>query len=163
MGEAMTGERLAFVSFEPQGAGFEAFALLGDTPPDMGNLEQTLREAAVVYSKTVAAVRASLESIAAFRARRQHVPAWVVWHVGDDVFALQRKLEGRSMQINGLYEHLMRDTGVKRQWLKKVVIFRRYVPEVSMIPKSLNWGRCSHAPGRAATELVRRSRARQGR
>lgn len=153
----MTGERLVFVSFEPRADGFEAFAVFGDTPPDMGNLEQALRDAAVVYSKTVAAVRVSLESISATRARREHVPARVVWRVGDAVFELQRTLEGRSMQINGLYEHMKRDTGMKRQWLEKAVIFRRYLPDPSLIPRSLNWGRCSGAPGRAAAELVRSS------
>jgi len=32
--------------------------------------------------------------------------------------------------------------GVKKKWLEKAIIFRRYVDDKNAIPKNLNWGKC---------------------
>ena len=117
--------------------------------------EPTLRKAAELYEYSIAKMRSLVEEIQNFRDNRKLLPARKVWQLGNAVFELQDNLFQLSLQLDGLYDHLVRDLGVKRKWLEKVIIFRRYLPDENAIPQSLNWGRCEKGTRRAAEDLRR--------
>lgn len=149
----MTREKLAFVSFEPSNEQFRAFLpmeelLLGDD-----DLEFKLKEALKVYQRSIVKMRNLVKEIQTFRDNRKLLPARKVWELGDAIFELQHELNKLSLQLDSLYDHLVRDLGVKRKWLEKVIIFRRYLPNENVIPQSLNWGRCEKGTRQAAEKL----------
>lgn len=151
----MTGDKLAFVSFEPSNANFTAFLPMEELLSSNDDLEPTLRKAAEVYEHSIMKMRNLVKEIQNFRDNRKLLPARKVWQLGDAVFELQDNLNKVSLQLDSLYDHLVRDLGVKRKWLEKVIILRRYLPDENAIPQSLNWGRCEKATRRAAEKLRR--------
>ena len=151
----MTGEKLAFVSFEPSNRQFRAFLPMEELISSDNDPEPTLRKAAEVYEHSIIKMRNLVKEIQDFRDNRKLLPARKVWQLGDAVFELQDNLNRLSLQLDGLYDHLVRDLGVKRKWLEKVIIFRRYLPDENAIPQSLNWGRCEKGTRRAAEKLRR--------
>ena len=55
--------------------------------------------------------------------------------------------------MDSIYAHLTRDLDVKRKWLEKVIIFRRYIQEEAAIPKAAYWGMFEHGTRRKAEQL----------
>ena len=53
---------------------------------------------------------------------------------------LNDNLSKIDLQIDNTYYHLVRDLGVNRKWLEKVVIFRRYIQQIELIPETAIWG-----------------------
>lgn len=155
MGEEVTGEKLAFVSFEPSNRQFRAFLPMEELILSDNDPEPTLRKAAEVYEHSIAKMRNLVKEIQNFRDNRKLLPARKVWQLGDAIFELQHNLSKLSLQLDSLYDHLVRDLGMKRKWLEKVIIFRRYLPDENAIPQSLNWGRCEKGTRRAAEKLRR--------
>ncbi|MHC1623714.1 MAG: hypothetical protein ACXQTR_03895 [Candidatus Methanospirareceae archaeon] len=151
----MTGEKLTFVSFEPSNGHFTAFLPMEELISSDNDPETTLREAAEVYEHSIARMRNRVKEMQNFRDNRKLLPAHKVWQLGDTIFGLQDSLNRLSLQLDGLYDHLVRDLDVKRKWLEKVIIFRRYLPNENAIPQSLNWGRCEHGTRRVAEKLRR--------
>ncbi len=123
----------------------------------MGSLskdpEKVLREAAELYEGFIGKIRAVIAQMNGSRAERKPVSAHMMWEVGELIYELKEKLEGLSLEIDGLYAHLERDLNVKRKWLEKAVIFRRYLPRKNLIPESLNWGRCEKGTRQVAERL----------
>ena len=161
MGEEVTNSKLGFISFEPSSQTFRGFlsihtALEGDSDP-----EALARDAAAVYQLLVGHMRSAVGGIDALRRTHTPVPARAVWQLGDLIFRLTRELADLHLQLDGVYEHLTRELGVKRKWLEKVIILRRYIDDVSVIPESLNWGRLEKGTARRARELAR-ARASNG-
>jgi hypothetical protein len=153
MGKKLTRRKLNFVSFEPTDGEFVAFTsvewiLTGEKDPEL-----VLRKASELYRRAVARMRRLISAIKSARADGRSVPARKIWELGQVIFELKRRVEKLSLQVNGLYDHLVRDLGVKREWLEKIVIFRRYLPDKTLIPESLNWGRCARAPRTSAEKL----------
>lgn len=151
----MTPTRLGFVSFEPSDDGFRGFlaveaAILGDCDP-----EALLRQATGVYQRVIADMRSLVGHIDGLRMARITVPARQVWKVGDLVFGLRDELTELGLEIDGVYDHLTRDLGVKRKWLEKAIILRRYIDDTTIIPSSLNWGRCEKGTARIAQRLTK--------
>ena len=122
--------------------------ILGDDDPEV-----KLERAAAVYQRSITKMRELVKEIRSFRDERKPLPARKVWQLGDAIFELQHKLGELSLQVDGLYDHLVRDLGVKRKWLEKVIILRRYLPDENAIPQSLNWGRCEKGTRRVAQRL----------
>ncbi|NWF78348.1 MAG: hypothetical protein HXY36_07170 [Chloroflexi bacterium] len=149
----MTRDKLAFVSFEPSNEVFKAFLPMEEVLSADDDPELTLKEAAKVYEHSIVRMRSLVKEIQDFRDNRKLLPARKVWQLGDAIFELQYDLSKLSLQLDGLYDHLVRDLGVKRKWLEKVIIFRRYLPDENAIPHSLNWGRCEKGTRRAAQKL----------
>ncbi|MCR4434043.1 MAG: hypothetical protein NUV70_08355 [Caldiserica bacterium] len=151
----MRKNKLTFVSFEPSNGQYissislEGLFSLEDDP------ELILRKASEEYKKSIIVMRNIVNEIEMLRKKRVKLPARKVWELGNSIFELINNLEKLSLQINGLYQHLIRDLGVKRKWLEKVLIFRRYLPNVDIIPESLNWGRCEKGTRRIAESLKR--------
>jgi hypothetical protein len=137
----MTSDKLAFVAFESRDGQFVALLSIEGLFSGDGDPEAVLRKAAEVYE------------IQTSRADRKLVPARKIWDLGDAIFELKSELEKLSLQIDRLYDHLVRDLGARRKWLEKVIIFRRYLPDEALIPESLNWGRCEKGTRKAAERL----------
>ena len=153
MGEQMTSGKLPFVSFEPHGTQFSGFLSIEGVLSNEKDPELVLRKATKVYERHILMMRAKVEQIKTHRAQRELIPARVVWRLGDLIFKLQKELAQLPLQIDDTYYHLVRDLAVRRKWLEKVVILRRYIPRDSLIPPSLSWGRCEKGTRRIAERL----------
>lgn len=151
----MTRDRLAFVSFEPSNGMFRGFLPIDELVSGHDDPELKLKKAVEVYERSIEKMRNLVKEIQNFRSNRKLLPARKVWELGDAIFGLQHDLSKLSLQLDGLYDHLVRDLGVKRKWLEKVIIFRRYLPDENAIPQSLNWGRCEKGTRQAAEKLRR--------
>lgn len=149
----MTKDRLAFVSFEPSDELFRAFLPMEELISGDDDPELRLKKAVQVYQRSIVKMRNLIQEIQNLRDNHKLLPARKVWHLGDAIFELQHELSKLSLQLDGLYDHLIRDLGVKRKWLEKVIIFRRYLPDENAIPQSLNWGRCEKGTRKAAEKL----------
>jgi len=149
----MNNSKLAFVSFEPINKSFRAYLsmeefILSDKDPEL-----TIKKAVKIYENSIIEMHAFIKEIQGFRNNRKRVPAHKVWQLGNTIFELQYNLNKLFLQLDGLYDPLVRDLGVKRKWLVKVIIFRRYLPDENAIPQSLNWGRCEKGTRRIAEKL----------
>jgi hypothetical protein len=145
----------AFVSFRRNKEGYNASIAIDVFFSSSENLESLLNQASTLYGSCISKMLASINGITAFRTSRRPVPARKVWELGDLIFELVNELNRLSLQIDGIYDHLERDLNVKRKWLEKVIIFRRYIPEERMIPEHLNWGKCEKGTRRAA-EMIQK-------
>ena len=149
-----TGD-LAFVTIEPIDESFMALVSLDDLLLIVGDPESILHRSAKLYGRTILLMRSLLAEIQAHKACHKPISARLMWKLGDAIFHLREELETLSLQLNGTYEHLVRDLGVKREWLEKPVIFRRYVPKENLIPETLSWGRCRNRIRKAAEQLCK--------
>ncbi len=151
----MTLEDLAFVSFDPKNTHFRGSLSVEAVLASEGDPEARLGNWTSIYERCLDRIRPVLAEIEAARSSPRLVPARAVWRVGDSVFRLRDELEAVGLQLDGVYRHLCRDLGVKRKWLEKAIILRRYLPDVALIPQSLNWGRCEKGTRRVAQRLSR--------
>lgn len=149
----MSLDNPAFVSFEPRSGRFAGFLSMEAVIGSEADPEIMLREATEIYQGCVSRMRSLLVEIDTLRSNRVLIPARKIWQLGHVIFVLREELARLGLQLDGVYDHLTRDLGVKRKWLEKVVIFRRYIPEEGMIPESLNWGRCEKGTARMARRL----------
>jgi hypothetical protein len=145
----------AFVSFRRNNEGYNASITIDGFFSRNENVESLLNEASILYGSSISKMLASISTITAFRTSRHPVPARKVWQLGNLIFELVNELNRLSLQIDGIYDHLERDLNVKRKWLEKVIIFRRYIPEERMIPENLNWGKCEKGTRRIA-EMIQK-------
>jgi len=149
----MIKDKRAFISFELVDKRFRAYLsmeefILSDKDPEL-----TIRKATKIYENSIIEMHTFIKEIQDFRNSRKLLPAYKIWQLGNAIFELQGNLSKLYLQLDGLYNHLVRDLGVKRKWLEKVIIFRRYLPDEDAIPQSLNWGRCEKGTRRVAEKL----------
>ncbi|MBN2378547.1 hypothetical protein JXM67_01930 [candidate division WOR-3 bacterium] len=152
----MNKGHLPFVSFKQTSGGqFKGFlsidfALREDVEP-----KHLLQKATEVYEKNIKKMRKDINEMKLARETHTHISARKAWEVGDKIFKLKDDLAALGVQIDGVYRHLIRDLNVRRKWLEKIIIFRRYIFTESAIPKGLNWGKCSKVPKRSAERIVK--------
>lgn len=149
----MISQRPAFVAFEPKDGTFKAFVSMEALLSMEGEPDVTLSQAAKVYELATIDLRSIVSEIQSLRSTHKLTPAREIWRLGNRIFKLKDDLANLSLELDSFYEHLVRDLGVKRKWLEKVVIFRRYLPRESLVPKTLNWGRCEKGTKKAALRL----------
>lgn len=142
------------VSFQPDNGEFIAHVPLRNPILMDGDSELWLRKAGSQYSESIQLMRGQLEEMNEIKKGRKSLPARKMWEFGNSIFSLVKIMERMSFHINGLYDHLTRDLEVKRMWLQKVVIFRRYIPNQKSIPVSVPWGRCSASPRKTAKAIL---------
>lgn len=146
--------RTSFVTFEPGAGAFQAsMSIDGLLSMDVDH-ERVLEEARRAYESSVTELQRLMLSINEQRQAGIRVPARDVWKVGDVVFKLTEDLRALALQLDDLYAHLTRDIGVKRKWLEKAIILRRYVPNKEAIPAQLNWGRIEKGTKRSAERIA---------
>ena len=149
----MSMSSLTFVSFKPDNGQFVALLPMEQLISSELEPEDIVKQAAQVYKHSITKMRCLVAEIQSIRIDSKFLPARKVWQLGDAIFELKDNLEKLSLQIDGLYDHLIRDLDVKRKWLEKVIILRRYLPQKDAIPESLNWGRCEKGTRRVAERL----------
>lgn len=149
------GASLAFVSFDPADGRFSGSMSIDDALEEARDTDTLLTTAAETYQKRLRRMAATVAWIQDLRQRRQLTPAQAIWELGDEIFQLGSDLASLGLQLDGVYQHLERDLHVKRKWLEKVVILRRYVPDKSLLPEGLNWGQIEKGTRRAAERIAR--------
>ena len=120
-----------------------------------GDMENLLHQSVRLYEKYIKNIRHLIKDIQLTKAERKPIAARKIWEIGDIIFKLKFELEKISLELDGLYDHLVRDLEVKQKWLEKVIIFRRYISDKKKIPVSLNWGRCEKGTRRIAERLTK--------
>jgi hypothetical protein len=157
MGKKMNEQSPIFVTIKATESGFKAFVALEYLASTRKDPELVLRQATQLYTRYVREMRSVVREVETYRVHHQSVPARTIWNLGDAIFRLRTRLKALSLQLDGVYEHLVRDLGVKRKWLEKVVTLRRYVSAQDAIPESLTWGRCEKGTRRVAESLQQRA------
>lgn len=142
------------VSFHPDKGKFVAHVPLKSSILMESDSERLLAKAGSRYLKSIQSMREQLKEMDDIKRNRDVIPARKIWELGDSVFSLVKNMERMSFHINGLYDHLTRDLEIKRMWLQKVVIFRRYIPNRKSIPASVPWGKCSASPRKTAKAIL---------
>ena len=132
-------KKLAFVSFQPFGSSYESLVAVPDLSL-LENPEVTLRQASKQYCNSVTKMKSLVVHIDDQRRSYRSISARSIWRLGNEIIEMVEHFRQLSVQIDGLYDHLARDIGMKRKRLEKVVILRRYLPTEALIPDSLNWG-----------------------
>jgi len=150
----MKNKKISFISFEIVEGKFSAFLPIESAIEEKNDLRDRLLRATRIYENSVIRMRLIIREIKEIKLNKKFVPAYKIWELGEVIFCLVRKLENFSFQIDGLYAHLVRDLGVKRKWLEKIIIFRRYVSNKKAIPKKLNWGFFEKSTRRKAEQLI---------
>ena len=143
----------AYVSFEPEKGTFRGYLAINVVLSSKKRPEILLKKAANIYDNAITKMRTIIFDIKKARKNRTHVAARKIWQLGNLIFKLHNKLKEIGLEIDDIYRHLSRDLGVKRKWLEKVIILRRYIPDINMIPKTLNWGRLEKGTRRKAARL----------
>lgn len=146
-----------FVTIRPSKSGFRAFVAIEDLASIRKDPELILRQATELYARYVQEMRSLIKRVETCRSHHECIPARTIWNVGDAIFRLRNDLDTLSLQLDGVYEHLARDLGVKKKWLEKVVTLRRYVLAQDTIPEALNWGHCEKGTRRVAESLQQRA------
>lgn len=153
MGKEKSLNTLGFVSFELKDGQFVGSLAIEAAIGNKRDPEVVLREATKIYKRSIKRMCSLIADIQNMRHSHKPIPARKIWQLGDAIFELRDDLENLSLQLDGLYSHLVRDLRVQRKWLEKVVILRRYLPKEDFIPESLNWGRCEKGTRRVAQRL----------
>lgn len=152
----MISDQLATIIIKPIDSRFRASLFINGLFLLKKDPELVLQKAAEIYENTILKMYPLVVEIQSYRVNRKPIPARTIWRLGDSIFQLKDELNAFSLQLSDMYGHLVRDLGVKRKWLEKVIIFRRYLPREEFIPESLNWGRCEKGTRRVAEELRKR-------
>ena len=155
MGEKVTNNQLILVSFKRDNNSYLASVPLNQFLTSKNDLEADLKLIVKVYENSVAMMKKNLGDIEKWRSTKKPLPARLVWKLGDLIFKLTADLEIKGFQIDGVYEHLVRDLNVKRKWLEKVIILRRYILKESIIPQTLNWGYFEKGTRKKAEGILR--------
>ena len=146
-------KKLAFVSFQPFGSSYESLVAVPDLSL-LENPEGTLRQASDQYCNSVTKMKSLAAHIDDQRRSYRSISARSIWRLGNEIIEMVEHFRQLSVQIDGLYDHLARDIGMKRKRLEKVVILRRYLPTEALIPDSLNWGTLEKGTRRKALLLL---------
>jgi len=115
--------------------------------------DKELQVLARIYEDYITILREMLGKMESKKSKKIALPSSLMWDFGDKILALVNAINNKNFEIDNLYEHLIRDLGRKKDWLKKVIIFRRNLPERQLIPPDLNWSICRDAPKKSA-ELI---------
>jgi len=149
----MTNRKLGFVSFESINDKFRGYLSMGVVLDSDKEPEILLQKSIKIYENALKKMASIISEIKNSRANRTPISARKIWQLGNVIFKLRDELEKIGLEIDGIYDHLPRDLEVKRKWLEKVIILRRYLPDIKLIPESLSWGRCEKSTRRKAERL----------
>lgn len=153
----MIPKTLQFVSFNPSNGSFNGFLSIGVAFEVEDDPQILIKKAVGVYEKYIRKMRLMVEDLNEARLKHIPVPASKIWVFGNNIFMLKNELEYLGLQVDGLYEHLSRDLSVKRKWLEKVVILRRYIPSKNIIPRASKWGAFEKGTAKKARALKKQS------
>jgi len=112
--------------------------------------EKELKMIANLYRKKIKEIKKVIDYLEITKSSKKIFKAIDMWGLGDKILSLVEAVNKKHFIIDGLYDHLVRDLGRKKDWLRKAIIFRRNLPKKELIPLSLNWSLCKDAPRRSA-------------
>ena len=144
-----------FVTFEPVEDGFRGSVPMEKLDALGNNPELELKEASRIYQNSVSRMQLLLAEMAGFKARRSPIPARKVWELGDAVMSLTCDLGIKSMELDDLYKHLVRDLGMNEKRLGTMITFRRHLLRQEYIPETLGWSQCEKGARKVAENLTR--------
>ena len=147
--------QLSFISFEPEKNRFRACFPLGDFILNEQDYEKNFSKAEKIYESSIKRMLTIVNEMNNYKQKHRRLPAQIVWELGDTIFELQKDLNCISLQIDGLYHHLVRDLGLKRKWLEKVIILRRYIEDKKIITESMNWSKFEKGTKKVALDLCK--------
>jgi hypothetical protein len=143
-----------FVSISNIKGVYKASLLLSQFETYQGNPENICILAESIYSEGISSISRLLKKRQNYVANNLTIPARLIWEIGDNIFGLVNQLATNNITLDNVYEHLVRDLNVKRKWLEKVVIFRRYIPTKTSIPINTSWGYFEKSTKQKAINLV---------
>lgn len=143
-----------FVAFEPGRDGFRASVPMEQLDALGKHPEIALKEASNIYQNSVSRMRLMLAEMDVLKTNRSPIPARKVWELGDAVVALADDLGQKSMELDSLYDHLVRDLGMNEKRLGTMITFRRHLPKQEFIPESLGWSQCEKSARKVAKSLT---------
>jgi len=116
------------------------------------NLNSQTKKAASNYEKSIQECKVIIDKIKKGASINQ---AFLrdMWSLGSKIRSFTNSLKKDGFYLNGLYEHLTRDLQVSRNLLEKVVIFRSYFSNRSLIPNNMLWREIRYAPRKNAEKL----------
>jgi hypothetical protein len=129
-----------FISFETSQQGIRATLSMQGIINIEGDVESVINQATEIYKSALNEMKDLLFKREGLQKDRIRIPARLIWQIGDAIFRLNDDLLKIDLQIDNTYYHLVRDLGVNRKWLEKVVIFRRYIQHKELIPETATWG-----------------------
>ena len=113
---------LEFVTFKKEQGEYIAYTSIKHFFSSDRDIEAVLKEAAKLYERSVKQMQSVVAEINTTRNRHVLLPARNIWKLGNIIFELVESLKRLSLQIDGIYDHLVQDLNVKRKWLEKVII-----------------------------------------
>lgn len=149
----MTRYKSNFVSFEPIDDSFRGYLSIEAALREEEKPELLLNKAEKIYEIKLKNMKSKIVAINTAKANHEPIPARNIWAIGDSIISLRNELSKIGLELDGVYDHLVRDLSVKKKWLEKLIILRRYLPNKALIPKSLNWGRLEKGTRRKAIKL----------
>ncbi|MHA1381829.1 MAG: hypothetical protein ACTSRG_25950 [Candidatus Helarchaeota archaeon] len=152
----MKKNQLSFISFEYKEDNLKTFLSLNDYISEEIDYETISKEAKKIYKNSIKKIASIIKDINQYKQKYRRLPARKAWELGDAIFELQNNLSDLSLQIDGLYNHLVRDLVLKRKWLEKVIILRRYIKDKNAITESMNWSKFEKGTKRVSEELYRK-------
>lgn len=146
--------QLAFITFDVSQQGIKASLSMQGLLTIEGDLDTIIARATHIYKEALGEMSSLLKEREQLYSSRKRMPARLIWRIGDVIFRLNYDLSKLNLQIDNTYNHLVRDLKVNRKWLEKVVIFRRYIPQIDLIPDTATWGAFEKGTRRKAQALL---------
>lgn len=116
------------------------------------NLSSQTKKAVAKYEKFIQGCKIIIDKIKKGDSINQ-APLKDMWSLGNKIRSFINSLKKDGFYLNGLYEHLARDLQVNRNLLEKVVVFRSYFLNRSLIPNNMVWREIRDAPRKNAEKL----------
>jgi len=145
--------QFAFITFDVSQQGIKTSLSMQGLLTVEGDLDTIIAQATYIYEKALGEMSVLLREREHLYKSRKRIPARLIWRIGDVIFRLNDDLAKLNLQIDSTYRHLIRDLKLKRKWLEKVVIFRRYIPQIDLIPEMATWGAFEKGTRRKAQAL----------
>lgn len=140
-----------FISFSPTQDGFSGIVDI-NALNDFDHIDRAIHNAEKIYTRYISQIRIILLRMEGYKRKKRSLLAIEPWNIGNLVFNLKHDLEGISLEIDDLYLHVFRDTGIKRKRLEKFVILKRYVSDKNLL-NGLNWREFEKGTKRKAQKL----------
>jgi len=118
------------------------------------NINVLLKNAADLYNDSILKMKLIVSENIKLRKSKKQVPARLMWNFGNEIFNLIDKLGEINFRFDNLYQSLIRDLSVSDTTLERVITFRRYTNDPSLIPANINWGKLKGSPKKYLNGII---------
>lgn len=141
-----------FVSFKKVDKQYVAFASLEALANP--NIEKLLTEISSIYTLSIMSMIKTVKTLQIEKKKNCTMEAATVWDLGNIIFTLIDDLHNFGFEIDNLYDHLTQELDIKRKWLVKVIILRRYLPYKLPILSNHTWSYFEKGTRKKAEAIV---------